>query len=95
MVVANQAFNPELTISATLLLNLGDGSSLAIPTMTYTPLDWLQCSISAQIPTSIWGTGGEFKPSSESLIWEQGDNRVDFSALIPDATITFWTRASY
>ncbi|MEC9464438.1 MAG: hypothetical protein VX834_01545, partial [Myxococcota bacterium] len=95
MVSAQQIIAPEITLSAALMTHLGDGSAVAIPTMTYTPLDWLQCSVSGQLPLSIWGSGGEFNPAASSLILTQGNRDYDLSGLVPDATITFWTRASY
>jgi hypothetical protein len=89
----------ELTSTASLVQNLNDGTGLLVPSVTYTALDWLDLSLSAQIPFAL-SHGGEFKPSRRQLritvpTPDGGDANVDLSGLSPDATITFWSRASF
>lgn len=91
---------PDLAFNAAFLQNLDDGTGVAIPTVSYTALDWLELSLSAQIPVATWGRGGEFKPRAGDLVFAQdlgplGAYRADLSGLVPRATVTFWTRASF
>lgn len=82
---------PELSASAFALQNLNDGSGAGIVTTSWAALDWLELAASAQLPYQLWGDGGELRPRPEDLVF----NAVDFSGLVPDATVTVWTRASF
>lgn len=89
----------DLSSTLALVQNLNDGSGLLVPTVTYAALDWLDVSMSAQVPFALRG-GGEFKPSAKdlSLELEAPDGellRADLSGLVPAATITLWSRASF
>ena len=100
MLSLSQAFIPEISVSAVALQNLSDGTGFFIPTVSVRPLDWLDLSLSAQVPYRLWGEGGEFKPNEEDLQIEAevpflGTLSADLRGLVPDATITFWTRASF
>lgn len=92
---------PELSLAATALQNLNDGSGFVVPTASYNVLDWLDVSVSAQVPYALWGRGGELKPRPEDLRLRPdlgpplGEVTVDVSGLVPAATLTAWTRASF
>jgi hypothetical protein len=98
---ASVTIGPELSASVSMLQNLNDGSGTAIPTVNYAVLDWLQVAASAQVPYALWGRGGEFKPRAEALqlpFVDPGSGQrvaVDLTGLVPAATLTFWTRASF
>lgn len=98
---ATLAILPELSVSAFALQNLNDGTGMAIPTITYNVLDWLDVAASAQISYALRGSG-ELKPSPEDLriqLPSPADPTqsvsVDVSGLVPAATLTLWTRASF
>ena len=97
----NLAIVREISVSAMALQNLNDGTGFAIPTVTVSPTGWLQLALSAQIPYRLWGDGGEFKPDPDSLVLSQEIGpfnqlyEADLSGLLPDATVTFWTRANF
>ena len=91
---------PELSFNAALLQNLDDGSGVVVPTASYSALDWLDLSLSAQVPVATWGRGGEFKPRSGDLVLERdlgplGTYRADLGGLVAKTTLTLWTRASF
>lgn len=88
----------ELMSTVSLVQNLNDGTGLLVPTVTYNALPWLDLSLSAQVPFA-WNHGGEFKPSRRQLRLAvdtpQGRLTADFTGLVPDATVTLWSRASF
>ncbi|MBI3183213.1 MAG: hypothetical protein HYZ28_13835 [Myxococcales bacterium] len=90
---------PELSASLAGLQNLNDGSGVVVPTVSYNALDWLDLSLSAQVPFSWGAGGGEFDPRPEDMVIRvPAPGRpltADLSGLVPDATITFWSRASF
>ena len=86
---------PELTMTFSLLQNLGDGSGFVVPTIIYNLFDWLDVAFSAQVPYTLWGDGGELAPSDDDLTFAAGPITADLSGLVPDATVTLWTRASF
>ncbi|MBI5548684.1 MAG: hypothetical protein HY901_32785 [Deltaproteobacteria bacterium] len=91
---------PELSLNLPLLQNLNDGTAVVIPTVSWSATDWLDLSLSGQIPFATWGRGGELKPRAGDLAFERdlgaaGIVRADLSGLVPAATLTFWTRASF
>lgn len=98
---ATLGFTPELSASLTALQNLNDGSGFAISTATYAALDWLELAVSAQVPYSLWGGGGEFNPRPADLHFDVPGSApgerfaVDLNGLVPDATVTLWSRASF
>jgi hypothetical protein len=97
---ANLGIVQELSVGFAAMQNLNDGTGFMLPTVSVRPLGWLDISASAQIPYRLWGTGGEFKPADGDLIIEAdlgifGTRSADLSGLLPDATITIWTRASF
>jgi hypothetical protein len=90
---------PELSSTLAWVQNLDDGTGLLVPTVSYNALDWLDLAVSAQIPYAL-RHGGEFKPRQRdlrvTLPSATGElARADLSGLVPAATITFWTRASF
>ena len=90
----------DLSISASLLHNLDDTTGMVVPTVTYSALDWLDFAVSAQLPYAAVYASGEFKPSavSQTLFVPLPDGSlgtVDLSGLLPDTTVTAWTRASF
>lgn len=88
----------ELASTVSLVQNLNDGTGLLVPSVTYSALSWLDLSLSAQVPFA-WNHGGEFKPSRRqlqvSLDTPEGKLSADLSGLVPDATVTLWSRASF
>jgi hypothetical protein len=97
---ASATLTPDLTVSLPLMQNLNDGTAVAIPAATWAATDWLELSLAAQIPFITWGKGGELKPRPSDLLIEKdlgplGVVSADLSGLVPAATITFWTRASF
>lgn len=96
---ANLVIWPELSGSLALLQNLNDGSGLVVPTVTYNALDWLDVALSAQLPYAL-GRGGEFKPRRSELQITvpapDGSALVaDLSGLVPDATVTLFSRVNF
>ncbi len=95
-----QRFLPELSLSAVMLQSLDDGTGIVIPTLQASPLGWLDIAVSAQVPYGLDG-GGEFKPDDEDLKLSAdlglilGVKEADLSGLLPDATVTVWTRVSF
>ncbi len=93
---ASLALSQELSITATALQNLGDGTGVALPMVAYYPTGWLELSAMAQVPYSLWGDGGELRPRPEDLAFEgPGGLEVDFSGLVPTMSLILWTRASF
>lgn len=93
---------PELSSNFVVLQNLNDGTGFFVPTVTTTPLGWLEVSLAAQVPYKMWGNGGEFKPPPEMLQYTvespipgMDPSTVDMSGLVGDATFTLWTRANF
>ncbi len=100
MLGASLVILPELSTSVAALQNLNDGSGMAVPTVSYSALDWLDVALSAQLPYALDSDGGELAPGAENLRLEltMPPGRTvsaDFSGLVPAATVTFWTRASF
>jgi hypothetical protein len=91
MVAASLVASVDFSGSAVAIQNLGDGTALVVPTLTWTPNGWLDVSGSAQLPFSSWGDGGELHPTDEDLVIEG----MDLSGLLADATFTLWTRVSF
>jgi len=85
----------DLSVTLPVLQNLDDGSAVAIPTVSYAVTGWLELWASAQLPFATWGGGGELKPRAGDLVVSDGLHRADLSGLVPTATITLWTRASF
>lgn len=73
----------EWSASLPILQNLDDGSGVALPSLTWAALGWLEFSCAADIPFIAWGSGGEFKRGA------------GFPGGVPAAILTFWTRASF
>lgn len=93
-------FTPDLMLDAYVLQNLNDGTAFAMPTLTYIATGRLDISLSAQVPFSTWGDGGEFRPRPrDTLVQYQLDPEaepieVDLSGLVPTSTVTLWARLS-
>jgi hypothetical protein len=90
---------PELSVSLVALQNLNDLSAMVVPTVNYNILEWLDLAVSAQVPYALDTDGGELKPRAEDLTLRMpgpsGPATADLSGLVPDATLTFWARASF
>lgn len=82
---ASLLVDPELSITVSALQNLDDGTGFAIPTISYNVLSWLDTALSVQVPYAAWGDGGELDPPDHPLL----------AGLVPTATLTLWTRASF
>jgi hypothetical protein len=84
---------PDLSVSAAWIQNFDDGTAMGVPTVSYAPPGRFEVAASAQIPVSVWGDGGEFRPSDDDLTLSvPGMDPVSFAGLVPDATFTVWTR---
>jgi len=91
---------PELSTNALWVQNVGDGTGLVVPTISYAPTGWLTLALAAQVPFSLWGDGGELDPADSDLILtatapDGSPLTVDFSSLAPAATFTFWSRLAF
>ena len=99
LVGSTLAIVPELSASLAALQNLNDRSGMVVPTVNYNVLDWLDLAVSAQVPYALDTDGGELKPRAEDLTLRMpgpsGVATADLSGLVPDATLTFWARASF
>lgn len=89
------AVRPEVSATVLWVQNLGDGSALAAPAVTTFPTEWLEVSASGQLPLSAWGDGGELHPADADLVLSTPQADIGLSGLVPDATFTLWTRASF
>ncbi len=93
-------FTPDFMLDAYVLQNLNDGTAMAMPTLTRIATDRLDISLSARVPFSAWGDGGELRPRSRDTLIEyqiEADAQpvqVDLSGLVPTSTITLWARLS-
>jgi hypothetical protein len=93
------AFTPDVTATLPYLQNLDDGTAVILPTLTWGATGWLDVSLSAQLPFLAWGRGGELKPRPGDLVVVApvggATARADLAELVPAATFTLWTRASF
>lgn len=87
----------EVKGSVGALQNLGDGTGVVVPTVTVAPTGWLEFSASAQLPYTLWGDGGEFRPPPQAKQFElvPGGDPLDLDGLAQDASFFLWTRARY
>lgn len=97
----NLVILPELTAGVFVLQNLNDGSGMAIPTVSWNVLDWLDVAASGQVAFAFRGSG-EFRPGPDDLRLQVPSptnpgqtHTVDLRGLVPAATLTLWTRASF
>lgn len=87
---------PELSASALWIQNFDDGTALAVPSVSWTPPGPVEVTAAAQLPLSVWGDGGELRPSADDLsLALPGQAPVSFAGLVPDATFTVWTRLNF
>ena len=86
---------PEVSASVLWVQNLGDGTALTVPVVTVAPTGWLEVSAVAQVPLSVWGRGGELRPSDDDLTFELPVGSVDLTGLVPSATLVVWSRLSF
>jgi len=95
------ALSLDLSLGFTKLMNLDDRTGFVVPNLSYRANDWLELSLTAQIPWQVDDEGGEFYLSDESMtvaVPGGGDGtgpEVDLSGLRPDASVTLWCRMSY
>lgn len=97
---ATLGISADLSANVAALQNLNDGSGMVIPTVNYALLDWLEVAASAQLPYSLTGGSGELRPRAQDLqlsveVPGAGTLTADLGGLVPAATLTFWTRASF
>ncbi len=85
---------PDVSLSLAQLQNLDDGTAAVFASIAVTLTDWLDLSAAANVPLRAWSDGGELSPR-ESDLHPAGDAGPDLSGLVPDATLTVWTRASF
>ncbi len=100
LLAAYLSFSPAVSTSLSALQNLGDGTGSFAPSITIRPRGWLDVSVTAQIPYKLWGDGGELKPAADDFkivrdLGTLGVFQADLSGMVPDASITVWTRASF
>ena len=99
MLSALLMINPEVSLNALWIQNLGDGSAMAVPVLMGYPTGFMELAVAAQIPLSLWGDGGELHPSHDDLQISYDTGAVpltlDFSGLLPAATFIFWTRFNF
>ncbi len=99
MLMLAQTINPDLTFSAVAIQNLGDGSAVVVPTLSWAATDRLEFAATAQLPFSTWGDGGELRPADEDLVLavpaSAGPIPVDMRGLIPSATFIVWSRVNF
>ena len=89
----------DLTFSAVAIQNLGDGSAVVVPTLSWAATDRLEFAATAQVPFSTWGDGGELRPADEDLVLTvpapDGPIPVDMRGLVPSATFIVWSRLNF
>jgi hypothetical protein len=99
MLMLQQGVTPDLALNALAVQNLGDGSALVVPTVSWSATGWLEVSVAAQIPFSSGGGGGELHRRPGSLVLTAptavGPVSVDMSGLVPSATFIVWSRVSF
>ncbi|MEC8052537.1 MAG: hypothetical protein VX210_17210 [Myxococcota bacterium] len=101
MTALTLALSMDTTLGTTGILNLVDHTGFFVPSLTHRPNDWLEFSITGQVPLDLNGEGGEFLPSDSELVFRQSlieggePVEVDFSSLRSKASITVWSRFSY
>jgi hypothetical protein len=84
------AFDPTWSASAAWVANLEDGSSILVPSVAALLGSRVTAAVVAQVPL---GPEGEFHPDAPALTL--GPARVDFSGLVPDATLQAWVRTAF
>jgi hypothetical protein len=99
MLMLAQTIDADLTFSALAIQNLGDGSAVVVPTLSWAATDRLEFAATAQIPFSTWGRGGELHPADEDLVLTvpapDGPIGVDMRGLVPSATFIVWSRLNF
>ncbi len=90
----------DVSASALWLQNLNDGTAFFVPTLSLAASQSFDLSLAGQIPLSVTGEGGEFRPSAEQLQQDLPDatgglRTVDLGGLVPDATVILWTRFNF
>ena len=101
MVSVLAGLHPDVSVSATVLQNLDDGTGFAIPTVSVRPGSSVELSLSGQLPYRLWGRGGELSPRDDDLVLnvDMAEGAppvtVDLTGLVPDATLTLWSRVSF
>ena len=93
LTTARLGLHPQLSVSATWLQNLGDGTAVVVPGANWALPQQFDLSLTAQVPARTWGDGGEFSPNADDLVLSvPGVATADLSGLVPDATVVLWTR---
>ena len=99
LVGAGLGVTPEISVSFNALQNLNDGTAIVLPSVSWAAKDWIDVAVTASVPAATWGHGGEFKPRAQDLLLSvptpSGALTANLSGLVPAATITAWTRASF
>jgi hypothetical protein len=85
----------DVSTTVAWLQNFDDGTGLFLPTVSVRPFGAVDVSASAQVPLRAWGDGGEFSPREEDLIVSEPPVQLDFSGLVPAATLYLWTRIGF
>lgn len=90
----------DVSVSALWMQNLNDGTAFVVPSVQVVAGGQWDVSAAAQIPVSLTGDGGEFKPSADALRVELpgadgSPKTVDFGGVSPSATFIVWTRFNF
>jgi hypothetical protein len=99
LLAVSSAVTRDLMANVVWLQNMGDGSAILVPSASIQLPKGFDVSVTAQVPVSAWGDGGEFHPSDDDLMLSVpiGDTNVpiDLSGLVPDASVFVWTRYNF
>jgi hypothetical protein len=82
----------DLSVSATGIVNLLDGTGYAVPNFALNVGSHATINVAAQVP---FGVDGEFRPAADALTFTAGEYSADLSGLLPDATVLGWVRYSF
>jgi hypothetical protein len=89
---ARLGITEDLSVTQSVLVNAGDGTGTYIPDVGLLLGSRVTVHALAQIP---FGAGGEFHPPESVTTLQSPAGDVDFSGLVPDATLVAWLRYSF
>ena len=99
LLVVSSGVTRDLMANVVWLQNIGDGSAILVPSASFRLPKGFDVSLTAQIPVSAWGDGGEFHPSDDDMTLSVpiGETSVpiDLSGLVPDASVFVWSRYNF